>query len=91
MSLQESKDTAVCRGIHLPFPSPVPPPPRKERKEGHGKGYILSKEKTRLCCLSSSSVIVLVGSESFWGGWEERGDIEQRKDPKTVCTWRSIF
>lgn len=24
--------------------------------------------------LSFSSVIVLVGSESFWGGWEERGD-----------------
>lgn len=80
-------DTVVCRGIHLACPSPILPSSRKEIKEGNGKGYILSKEKARLWW----SVFSAVGSERFWGRWEERGDTEQRKDPKTVCTWRSIF
>lgn len=70
-------DTAVCRGIHLPCPSPILPSSRKEIKEGNGKGYILSKEKGRLWWSFSSAV----GSERFWGRWE-RGDTEQRKDPK---------
>lgn len=70
---------------------PIPLLPTKEIKEGHSKGYILSKEKTRLCCLFFSSIIVLVGSERFGEGWQERDNIVQRKDPKTVCTWRCIY
>lgn len=53
-------------------------------QDGHGKGCILSNEKARVYCLFFFSVTVLIGSDSFWRGEEERGNVEQKKEQKNV-------